>query len=415
MSRETLVNTDVHSASKRADNRPQSTPANAEVDQAINPPINAAQGMEVDDGGMAVKLPEGRGKRGGRRSGGAPTIADVAAEARCSPMTVSRVINGEGNVREATRLQVQAAVAKLNYSPNRAARSLAGGAQLRVGLLFDNPSSSYLAEFLMGALEEATQRDIHLEVQSCENDPDHVALTSRMMEGGVSGFILPPPLCDEKKVVNLIKEAGGIAIAVGAGMTGGAHGAVMIDEYQAAYDMTEHIIALGHSRVGFIVGNPEQTASGQRLQGYRDAMKAAGIPVQDAFLAQGQFTYRSGMVAAQKLLLANPRPTAIFASNDDMAAATVAVAHRLNLDVPSDVTVCGFDDTDLASSIWPELTTIRQPIREMTAKAVELIVNESRGKRGGNAHKDGPLMMPYTLIRRNSDAAPSLANDSSES
>ena len=118
-------------------------------------------------------------KRSSRKGNSAPTIADVARAAHCSPMTVSRVINGEENVREATRAQVLDAIAKLNYIPNRAARSLAGGAQLRIALLFDNPSASYLSEFLMGALEEASRRDIHLVVQSCETVPESKELISR--------------------------------------------------------------------------------------------------------------------------------------------------------------------------------------------------------------------------------------------
>ncbi|QUL37981.1 LacI family DNA-binding transcriptional regulator [Erythrobacter sp. JK5] len=347
-------------------------------------------------------------KRSSRRSTVAPTIADVAREARCSPMTVSRVINGEGNVREDTREQVEAAIRKLNYAPNRAARSLAGGSQLRIGLLFDNPSSSYLAEFLMGALEEATHRDIHLEVQSCDNAPDNALVIEKMQAGGTTGFILPPPLCDDQSVLDLIIAKGGVAIAVGPGKASGSHGAVMIDEYQAAFDMTKHIIRLGHERIGFIIGNPEQVASGRRLAGFRAAMEKAGLPLDETLIAQGQFTYRSGMVASEKLLSEPKRPTAIFASNDDMAAATIAVAHRRHLDVPSDITVCGFDDTDLASSVWPELTTIRQPIREMTAKAVEMIASQTRTMKSGEKPSMEHVMMPYELIRRSSDAAPSL-------
>ncbi|MEL6876854.1 MAG: LacI family DNA-binding transcriptional regulator [Pseudomonadota bacterium] len=347
-------------------------------------------------------------KRNSRRSNIAPTIADVAQEARCSPMTVSRVINGEGNVREDTREQVEAAIRKLNYAPNRAARSLASGAQLRIGLLFDNPSSSYLAEFLMGALQEATRRDIHLEVQSCDNSSDNALLIDKMRLGGITGFIVPPPLCDDQGVLDTINKNNGIAIAVGPGKASGSNGVVMIDEFQAAFDMTDHIIRLGHQRIGFIIGNPEQIASGQRLAGYRAAMEEAGLSPNENLIAQGQFTYRSGMVAAEKLLSASNPPTAIFASNDDMAAATIAVAHRRHLDVPSDISVCGFDDTDLASSIWPELTTIRQPIRQMTAKAVEMIATLSRAEKSGEKLEFETVMMPYRLIRRNSDAAPSL-------
>ena len=139
-------------------------------------------------------------------------------------------------------------------------------------------------------------------------------------------------------------------------------------------------------------------------------MEDSGLVIDDDLIAQGQFTYRSGMVAAEKLLGAKRRPTAIFASNDDMAAATVAMAHRRHLDVPNDVTVCGFDDTELASSIWPELTTIRQPIREMTARAVAMIARAYKQKGRVQRLKGEQLTLDYKLIRRNSDAGPSLAS-----
>lgn len=361
------------------------------------------------DGQDIIKT--GHRSRGARRGNRAPTIADVAREANCSPMTVSRVINGEGNVRENTRDQVLDAIRRLNYSPNRAARSLAGGEQLRIAILFDNPSASYLSEFLMGALEEATSSDIHLVVQACDNLADALTLVRKLAEGGINGFILPPPLCDDQSVMDLVTELDAVAIAVGPGKALGSHGFVMIDDFQAAYDMTKHIIGLGHERIGFIIGNPEQVASGRRLNGYRQAMMDAGLEPQDDLIVQGRFTYRSGMAGAERLLAANPRPTAIFASNDDMAAATVAVAHRLHLDVPNDITVCGFDDTAMASTIWPELTTIRQPIREMTAWAVRAIARLIRAKRSRERLTSEQTILPYQLIRRESDAAPSLAAD----
>ena len=345
----------------------------------------------------------------GRRAKGAPTIADVARAARCSPMTVSRVINGEASVREETREAVMEAIRALNYAPNRAARSLAGGEQLRMALLFDNPSASYLSEFLMGALEEATRSDVHLVVQSCEHSADAQSLMRNLSDGGIMGFILPPPLCDDQSVLDLVHELDAVAVAVGPGKAKGSDAAVMIDDFRAAYDMTKHIIDLGHTRIGFIIGNPEQVASGRRLNGYRAAMEDADLDVDDKLIVQGRFTYRSGMDAAERLLSVDPRPKAIFASNDDMAAATVAVAHRRHLDVPNDITVCGFDDTAMASTIWPELTTIRQPIREMTAWAVTAMARIIRAKRLGDRPQPEHTTLPYTLVRRESDAAPSLA------
>jgi LacI family transcriptional regulator len=158
--------------------------------------------------------------------------------------------------------------------------------------------------------------------------------------------------------------------------------------------------------VGFIVGHPNQTASARRLAGYRAAMKDARIEVTDEEIAQGAFNYRSGLDAAEKLLKVEQRPTAIFASNDDMAAATVAVAHRLGLDVPGDLAVAGFDDAALATTIWPELTTVRQPITDMAAAAVDLLLQQIKARRLGQSAPPEHTVADFSLIRRQSDAAP---------
>lgn len=348
-------------------------------------------------------------KKSNRRQSGQPTIADVARVAQCSPMTVSRVINGEASVREETREAVLAAIAQLNYSPNKAARSLAGAAEIRIALLYANPSASYLSEFLMGSLDQASRSDVHLQVERCEFGEDEEKVVRRLVESGIDGFVLPSPLCDEQPLLDLLRKLKARAVLVGPGRAEPHHSAVMIDEYQAAYDMTQHIVGLGHRRIGFIVGNPHQTASGQRLSGYLDAMAEAGLEVPEGMVVQGQFSYRSGIDAATRLLDQADPPTAIFASNDDMAAATVAVAQRRHLDVPADLSVCGFDDTAIASTIWPELTTIRQPIQQMSRRAIEVLANDLRAERSGKANKPGHITLDYTLVRRDSDAAPGLA------
>jgi LacI family transcriptional regulator len=363
----------------------------------------------VTKGRFMTKGAAAAGRKTGRRAKGAPTIADVARAARCSPMTVSRVINGEASVREETREAVLVAIRELDYQPNTAARRLAGADQPRIALLYANPSASYLSELLMGGLEQASLSDVHLVVERCEFEKDEFAVVRRLAGSGIEGFLLPSPLCDEQPLLDLLTELGVSAVAIGSGKSPKHHSAVMIDEYQAAFDMTEHIIRLGHKRVGFIIGNPHQTASALRLEGFHDAMERHGLEVPSAYVAQGLFSYRSGLDAASRLLTQPEPPSAIFASNDDMAAATVAVAHRLHLDVPVDLSVCGFDDTAMASTIWPELTTIHQPIREMTAWAVTAIARIVRSRRAGDRPQPEHTTLPYTLVRRESDAAPSLA------
>src|SRR5262249_3161500 len=147
------------------------------------------------------------------------------------------------------------------------------------------------------------------------------------------------------------------AVVVATGRPGAGFSAVSINDFEAARAMTRHLVALGHSRIAFINGHPNQTASGQRFRGYIVGMSEAGLPVGPEQVAQGYYTDRSGLAAAESLLKSGWNPPAIFASNDDMAAATVAMAHRMGLDVPGDVAIAGFDDTPLATTVWPELTT----------------------------------------------------------
>ncbi|WNO52362.1 LacI family DNA-binding transcriptional regulator [Stakelama saccharophila] len=340
------------------------------------------------------------------RQGTAPTISDVAKLAGVSPMTVSRVINADSNVRETTREAVNEAIARLNYSPNPAARSLAGAGQRRVALLYSNPSAAYLSEFLVGSLDQASRSDVQLIVEKCDIGDHEIEVAEHLIKTGIDGMILPSPLCDSPDLLQILIDEKVPAVSVGAGRPVAELHAVSIDEQAAARAMTRHLINLGHQRIGFIIGSPKQTASGQRLDGYLSALEEAGIARDDKLIAQGFFSYRSGLDAAETLLDQEVPPTAIFASNDDMAAASVAVAHRKGIDVPGDLTVCGFDDTALATAIWPELTTIHQPIADMSRAAVELIVSTLRAKPKAPKQAIRHLQVDYTLVRRQSDAAP---------
>jgi LacI family transcriptional regulator len=345
-------------------------------------------------------------KKTNRRQSGRPTISDVAALAQCSPMTVSRIINGHPGVRAETRAAVEAAIAELNFAPNKAARSLAGVAQIRLALLYTNPSAAYLSELLLGCLDEASRTDAHLVVERCDFGVDEDKVVNRLIAGGIDGFLLPPPLCDQASLLDLLRRLRVHAVLIGPGQAAAHHGAVMIDDYQAAYDMTRHIIARGHTRIGFIIGNPHLSASALRHAGFRDCMAEAGLPVDPALVRQGLFTYRSGLDAGHALLDLAAPPTAIFASNDDMAAGCFAAAQRKHLDIPRDITICGFDDTAMAVKVWPELTTIHQPIHDMAQCALGILADAIRAARSDQPLGPQHRILDYTLIQRDSDGAP---------
>jgi LacI family transcriptional regulator len=308
-------------------------------------------------------------------------------------------------VRQSTRTKVDEAVAALNYVPNQAARRLAGVRPVRIGFLYSNPSAGYLTEFLVGLLNQASLNNVQLVVEKCEGE-QWKDKTQRLIDNGVDGIILPPPLCDTPGLIDLIARAHIPAVTVACGMPDKRVSAVSIDDYQAAYTMANHLMSLGHQRIGFVIGNPNQTASGRRLAGFKAAIKDRAITNPPELIVQGMFTYRSGLDAAEALLSLEQRPSAIFASNDDMAAAAVAIAHRMGLDVPGDLTVAGFDDTALATTIWPELTTVRQPIADMAETAVKFLVRQIRAEREGAPEEPEHLLVNFSLIRRQSDAAP---------
>lgn len=345
--------------------------------------------------------------KSGRRKGSAVTIHEVARHANVSPMTVSRVINGESNVRDTTREIVMEAVRALNYRPNPAARVLAGARDTRIALIYSNPSASYLSEMLVGALDGSHRTATQLVLDRWDDlKPAAEKVAAQKLSEGIAGVILPPPLCESKAIAAAFAAEGVPAVALATGRAREDVSCVRIDDFSAAREMTQHLIAMGHTRIAFIKGQPTQTASAQRLAGFQAAMDEAGLEVDPAFVIQGFFTYKSGLEAAEKLLARKRIPTAIFASNDDMAAAAISVAHRRGLDVPNDLSVVGFDDTPIATTVWPELTTIRQPIAAMAEAAINLLLHKIRRPKDRHATQPVDHLVPYVLVKRDSVAPP---------
>ncbi|MBB5366706.1 MULTISPECIES: LacI family DNA-binding transcriptional regulator [unclassified Janthinobacterium] len=337
---------------------------------------------------------------------GDATVHDVARMAGVSAMTVSRVINGRASVSAVTRNKVEAAITALRYQPNLAARAARTGT-LRIGLLYSNPSAAFLSEFLVGAMDQCRQGGGQLLLERCDDLASQRSAIACLVEAGVDGILVPPPLCDSTEVLAQLNQMGVPAIAVATARPAPGVSAVRIDDYQGALAMTQYLIAQGHRDIGFIEGDPAHTPALLRRQAFEDAMRDAGLKVDARRLAQGYFTYRSGLDAARELLGADTLPTAIFASNDDMAAATLAVAHGMGLQVPQQLSVCGFDNTPVATTVWPELTTIHQPIADMARAAVQLVIDEIRQRRAGETAATTHQLMEFTLmVRASSGVAP---------
>jgi len=300
-------------------------------------------------------------------------------------------------------------VKKLNYSPNTAARSLAAGEATHIGMLYANPSAAYLSQFLIGALHAARRAGCHLVIESCESeDADEQAeVTRRFATSDVEGVVLPPPLSESQPIIAELAAIGIPVVTVAMGTPHEDSLNVRIDDFAAAAEMTRYLLSLGHRRIGFIKGHPNHIASHDRARGFATALREYGVDPDEAPVEQGYFTYRSGLAASERLLSRPSPPSAIFASNDDMAAAAISVAHRRGLTVPGDLSVVGFDDTSLATTVWPELTTVKQPISAMAEAALELLLADLRGRRSGaDRHSGAERVLEHELIVRESSAAP---------
>lgn len=328
-----------------------------------------------------------------------PTIHDVARRAGVSIKTVSRVINRERNVREETRARVAEAVAHLGYRPDPSARRLAGNRSFLLGLLYDNPSASYVINIQSGVLKVCQSEGYDLLIHPCDyqNPGLPAEIVAFRAHSNLDGLILTPPLSDQANLVRAIRDSNIPFAQIAPAVDSGLAACVSTNDRQACQEMTRHLISLGHSRIGFIIGHPDHQAVLTRYRGYRDAMEECGKPVDPRFAVQGYNSFESGIECARKLLRLRKPPTAIFASNDDMAAGVMLVAHEKGLDIPGDLSVAGFDDIPLASQLWPALTTIRQPMESMASLSAQLLIAQLRGE---PLAADGKVIESTLVIRQ---------------
>ncbi len=309
------------------------------------------------------------------------TIKDVSREAGVSIKTVSRVLNNEKYVGGETRARVAEVVARLNFRPNVAARSLAGRRSFQIALICDNPSPYYVYEMQSGIRDRCEAAGVRMIAQPYDRGSDRLLdeIESLVEATQIDGLILTPPVTDHPAVLELLARRGVRFVRVSPGSQFDLSPSTFIDNRAAAATMTRHLLSLGHTRIGFIAGDPGFATSGQRTDGYRDALLGAGLAIDDALIRSGNYDFASGAREAEILLALPDAPTAIFAASDDMAAGVLTVAHRLGLSVPGALSVAGFDDTALARYVWPPLTTIRQPTRDMAHAAADLLLNENDG------------------------------------
>jgi LacI family transcriptional regulator len=310
------------------------------------------------------------------------TIDDVAELAGVSIKTVSRVFNNEPNVRPSTREKVDAAIQKLNYRPNISARSLAGNRSFLLGLLYGIPSAHYVLEIQEGVLDVCRPQGYELIVRPCNHQDINLAdeVATLISDKRIDGVMLTPPISDNMLVLQTLKRMAVPFVRVAPTENKTLSPFVETNDREATYDMTCQLIAKGHTHIGFICGHPDHRAVTLRFEGYKAALVENNIAVTVDMVEQGYNSYESGEMCARRLLQKTPRPTAIFAANDDMAAGAMMVAHQMGIKIPAELSVAGFDDTPVARQLWPALTTVRQPILQMAKKATDLLLKQLKGK-----------------------------------
>nr|WP_184087062.1 LacI family DNA-binding transcriptional regulator [Sphingomonas xinjiangensis] len=309
---------------------------------------------------------------------GRPTIKEVSKIAGVSFKTVSRVLNNEKHVSEETRRRVEEVVARLNFRPSQAARMLAGRRSFQVALLYDNPSPYYVYHIQAGAQQRCTELGYRLLLQPVDSQAaglvaDVMALVD---EAHLDGLILSPPVTEIASLLDALDARGLPYVRIAPGIRAGAGLATTMDDVAAAREVTRHLIGLGHRAIAFIPGPESHVSSANRLRGYREELEGHGIAFDPGLIVAGDYSFTSGSEAARKLLDGSPKPTAIFAGNDDMAAGALAMAHERDIAVPDQLSIAGFDDSDLAKAVWPPLTTLRQPVRELAWAAADLMLGE---------------------------------------
>jgi LacI family transcriptional regulator len=340
------------------------------------------------------------------------TIKHVAAEAGVSLQTVSRVINKEPNVRPEMMARVQEAIARLGYVPSIAAQRMGGSRSYLILALNDRDrtiadwrerqGSDWVDQMMLGGMLKCAEHGYRMIVELVDTHSDHIEreLSAAIAALQPDGVILTPPHSENPLITGLL-EARGISFARIGSLKDGAGFALTMDDERAAMLATGHLLELGHRRIGHIAGPADYALSGWRVNGWRTAMASAGFSADD-LLEEGDFGYESGLEAAGRLLDRPDPPSAIIASNDRMALATLEAARRRGLDVPSALSLVSFDDTPIVRFTHPPLAAIVQPIVEVTARAVELIIAE----RAGRPTSRDPIVVPATLVVRGSTAPP---------
>lgn len=344
--------------------------------------------------------PTGEGSAESRRR---PTINDIARLAEVSKKTVSRVINQSPSVGVETREKVEAIINEMGYEPDPQARGLAFRRSFLLGLIYDNPNPQYLVNMQQGILDALRGTDFELLVRPVDAaSPSFLDDMRNFVERQkLFGVILPPPVSEDDRLPALLRRLDCPYVRIASVALDAPDRTIVTHDHLGGRAAAGHLLDHGHRRIAHICGPASFRASHERRRGFEEALAAAGLRLTAADVAEGVYTFESGLQAADRLLSRTPRPTAIFAGNDEMAAGALQAAHRRGLRVPEDVSIVGFDDFQIASRVWPPLTTVRAPTTQVGRIAAEHLTRTER-----ETHDDADNILLTLIVRQSSGPAP---------
>lgn len=343
------------------------------------------------------------GRHGGRVR--RPTLYDVAERAGVSQPTVSKVVNGHPDISDETRERVQRVLDDVGYTKRQFHASVATRS---VEVMADHLDTAYAMEILRGVTLAAESLDVDIVVSRFHRAaPDAGWLepgdwARRLARAGRTGAIVLTAQLSPSHVAGLTQEALPVVVIDPLDLTNRHVPSVGSTNWTGGYAAAEHLISLGHTRIGAIGGRKESIAAVARLHGFRAACASAGVVVDESIVQYATFDYESGIDVAEKWLARKDRPTAIFAASDTVAIGVIEAARRCGVGVPDDLSVVGYDDTHLASWSTPPLTTVRQPLAEMGRVALHTVLDAADGREPASPH----IELATTLIVRGTTAAP---------
>ncbi|MBB1318749.1 LacI family DNA-binding transcriptional regulator [Shewanella sp. SR43-4] len=312
------------------------------------------------------------------------TINDVAKYAGVSIKTVSRVTNKEPSVKQATIDKVNQAITALNYQPNLAARNLASTSSYVIGFIYDNPNAYYVIDMQNGILSACKDRGFELLIHPCNAKSETICdeLTTMVKHARLAGLVLTPPMSEDPNILAALDQIGAnyVKIIAGEKIINSNGLTVLVNDQRGAVEITQHLIDLGHKHIAFLSGDLQHESTKERLLGFKKALKNNSLILNTDWVLEGEYSFESGLAGANKLIAMAKRPTAIVACNDEIAAGALFAARLAGLDIPTELSIVGFEDSPFSRQTWPKLTTVHQPNIEIAQIATQLLIDKRKNQ-----------------------------------